>query len=107
MLSHVSVITEVQSFCVHLGLETVECIKIKQYDSPNDQLITMLEKWQALKKKDMETWKEFIHPFVMLRECVKAKELAKEYSVYFDDKRNATILINMMNFNYAKINSNP
>ena len=43
----------------------------------------MLRKWQDLQKR---TWQDFIHPFVMLRKCVKAQELAKIYSVYFSNK---------------------
>ena len=44
----------------------------------------MIQKWRELKKR---TWKDFIFPFVMLKKCVKAKELAKEHSVYFYDMK--------------------
>ena len=43
----------------------------------------MLRKWQDLQRR---TWRDFIRPFVMLQKCVKARELAKTYSVYFYDE---------------------
>ena len=80
LFSHLSDITEVQSFCIYLGLGS-ECDK--QYNSPDEQKIVMLRKWQDLQRR---TWQDFIRPFVMLQKCVKAQELAKTYSVYFYDE---------------------
>ena len=82
LLSHLSDITDVQSFCVHLKLES-DCDKLQQYNSLEEKKIVMLRKWQDLQRR---TWQDFIHPFVMLRKCVKAQELAETYSVKFNDK---------------------
>ena len=79
-----------KSFCVHLKLTLDDCDEIATANQNlGNQKIAILTKWKQIKER---TWKEFIRPFVLLGNCVKAKELAMEYSVYFekdfkDDKK--------------------
>ena len=81
-----------QSFCVHLKITLEDCDEIDEENHENleNQKIAILRKWNQI--KEQRTWKEFILPFALLRNCAKAKELAIEYSVYFehdlkDDKK--------------------
>ena len=80
-------------FCTHLRLPAHDCDTIRA-QNPGDlelQKVALLTKWRAVKK---QTWKEFIIPFALLSKCVKAKELTKEHSVYFDSrlKEDQTVL---------------
>ena len=76
-----------QSFCVHLKLSLGDCDEIDKDNPENleNQKIAILTKWKQ--KKEHRTWKEFIRSFALLRKCAKAKALAREYSVYFEDSR--------------------
>ena len=85
LLIHLKGVSEVMLFCRHLGLPYEDCDTIKT-ENPNNlgnQKFSLMKKWRQKKKR---TWKEFIIPFVLLDKCAKAKELATEYSVYFDAK---------------------
>ena len=90
LLVHLHSVAQVKSFCVHLKVPLDDCDQIATvYQNLGDQKIAILRKWKQIKER---TWKEFIQPFALLGNCVKAKELAIEYSVYFeedmkDDKR--------------------
>ena len=65
-------------------MSQAECeIIITQSEDIDTQKIKILTKWLQKAKR---TWKDFIHVFVMLEYCVKAKELAKEHSVHFEDE---------------------
>ena len=80
-------VSEVPSFCSHLGLSDHICDTIKT-EHPNDlgnQKFSLIMKWRQKKK---QTWKEFIIPFALLGKCAIAKELATKHSVYFDSKLN-------------------
>ena len=85
LLIHLRTVSEVTLFCSHLGLPDEDCDTIKT-EHPNDlgnQKFSLIKKWRQKKKR---TWKEFIIPFALLDKCAKAKELATEYSVYFNAK---------------------
>ena len=85
LLVHLNIISQVLPFCTHLRLPAHDCSIIRA-QNPVDlegQKFALLTKWRAVKKR---TWKEFIIPFALLSECVKAKELANEHSVYFDPR---------------------
>ena len=85
LLIHLKTVSEVTSFCAHIGLPYHDCDTIKT-ENPNnlgDQKFSVIKKWREKKKR---TWKEFIIPFALLGKCVIAKELATEYFVYFDAK---------------------
>ena len=83
LLVHLQIIAEVLPFCTHLRLPAHDC-NIIRAQNPTDlglQKVALLANWRGVKKR---TWKEFIIPFALLSKCVKAKELTKEHSVYFD-----------------------
>ena len=83
MLHHLSAVANTQLFCINLGLAQTECeIIITQFENIDDQKVKILKKWLDIAKR---TWKDFIRPFVMLKYCVKANELAKEHSVHFEN----------------------
>ena len=73
-----------KSFCVHLKLTLDDCDEIEKQNNQNlgNQKIDILIKWKQIKE---HTWKEFIRPFALLGNCLKATELAMKYSVYFED----------------------
>ena len=83
LLIHLTIITEVMPFCTHLHLPSEDCDTIEAQNPTNlgKQKDAMVKQWRAIKER---TWKEFIIPFAFLSKCVKAKELAKEHSVYLD-----------------------
>ena len=84
MLPHLSPLTNTRLFCINLGLAQTECeIIVTQFEDIEDQKLKILTKWLDIARR---TWKDFIHPFVMLKYCVKANELAKEHSVHFEDE---------------------
>ena len=84
LLVHLRVVARVKSFCVHLKLTLHDCDEIEKQNTQNldNQRIDILRKWKQIKER---TWKEFIRPFALLGNCVKATELAIEYSVYFEE----------------------
>ena len=93
LLAHLKIISQVLPFCTHLRLLAHDC-NIIRTENPGDlglQNVALLTNWRAVKKR---TWKEFIILFALLSECVKAKELAKEHSVFFDSelKEDQTVL---------------
>ena len=85
LLDHLHDVTQVQSFCVHLKLTLEDCDQIYKDNPENleNQKIAILRKWKQI--KEQRTWKEIILLFALLRNCAKAKELAIEYSVYFEE----------------------
>ena len=75
-------ITEIQSLCYSFGLGSERCSEIvKQHSYLDDQKAEMLRNWKQLRAR---TWKEFVHSLGLLKKCSVAKELASEYSVYFN-----------------------
>ena len=68
-----------QSFCVHPELSLGDCDEIHRVNPENleNQKIAILRKWKQI--REQWSWKEFILPFALLKNCVKAKELAMEY----------------------------
>ena len=93
LLVHLRGITQVQSFCVHLKLTLEDCDEIEKANNQNleNQKIAILRKWEQ--RKERRTWKEFIRPFVLLGNCVKAKELTIDHSVYFEEDDNKVLEI--------------
>ena len=85
LLIHLKTVSEVTSFCAHIGLPDHDCDTIKKENTNNleNQKFLLIKKWREKKKR---TWKEFIIPFALLDKCVIAKELATEHFVYFDAK---------------------
>ena len=85
LLVHLHGVTQVPEFCIHLKLTLEDCDEIEKEnrESLGNQKIAILRKWKQIKEK--RTWKEFILPFALLGNCAKAKELAIEYSVYFEE----------------------
>ena len=84
MLDHLLPVENTRLFCINLSLAQKECETIiTQYEDIGVQKVKILTKWLDIAKR---TWKDFIHPFVMLKYCVKANELAKEHSVHFEDE---------------------
>ena len=92
LLVHLRGITQVQPFCVHLKLTLEDCDEIVTANNQNlgNQKIAILRKWKQIKER---TWKEFIRPFALLGNCVKAKELTIDHSVYFEEDDNEALEI--------------
>ena len=83
LLVHLRGVAQVKSFCVHLKLTLDDCDQIATADQNlGGQKIAIRTKWKQIKEW---TWKEFIQPFALLGNCAKAKELAIDYSVYFEE----------------------
>ena len=73
------------AFCTYIHIPVADCSRIKE-ENPHsviNQMNAVLRTWLD---RDKRTWKEFVIPFALLNQCVKAKELATEYSVYFDEE---------------------
>ena len=82
LLVHLHDVAQVKSFCVYLKLTLDDCdLVVKANPNLSDQKIAILTKWKQIKER---TWKKIIQPFALSGNCVKAKELAIEYSVYFE-----------------------
>ena len=82
LLFHTRNIYQVLLLCHHLGIEDVDCEKI-EYEKPNnveEQKIKVLKTWQERAER---TWRDFIRALAMMKQCVLAKELAREHNVYF------------------------
>ena len=85
LLIYSSVISDINAFCTYIHIPVADYSRIKKENphSSIDQMNAVLHTWLD---RDKRTWKEFIIPFALLDKCVKAKELATEYSVYFDEE---------------------
>ena len=85
LLIYLKTVSEVTSFCAHIGLPYHDCDTIKKENPSNlgNQKFSVIMEWRERKKR---TWKEFIIPFALLDKCVIARELATEHLVYFDTK---------------------
>ena len=92
LLVHLCGVTEVQLFCAYLKLTLEDCDQIEQENNQNlgKQKLDVLRKWKQIKER---TWKEFIRPFALLGNCVKAKELTIDHSVYFEEDDNKVLEI--------------
>ena len=91
LLVHLHDVVKVKSFCVHLKLTLNDCNQIaKENPTLDDQKIAILTKWKQIKER---TWKEFIRPFGLLGNCVKAKKLTIDHSVYFEEDDNKVLEI--------------
>lgn len=67
-----------------MGLKWHQCDEIKQTNLRlNEQKIILVQKWYDT--SPCTTWKVFIRALVSLQKCRKAKELAANYQVYFDE----------------------
>ena len=84
LLVHLHGVAQVKLFCAHLKLTLDDCEQIEKQNNQNlgKQKFDILREWKQIKE---HTWKEFIRPFALLKNCVKATELAKKYSVYFEE----------------------
>ena len=92
LLVHLHGVTQVKSFCVHLKLTLTDCDQIATvYQNLGDQKIAILRKWEQIKEE--RTWKEFIRPFALLGNCVKAKKLTFDHSVHFEEDDNEVLEI--------------
>ena len=94
MLFHTRNIYQVLLLCHHLGIEDVDCEKI-EYEKPNnveEQKIKVLKTWQERAER---TWRDFIRALAMMKQCVLAKELAREHNVYFYNSDNALEMCGM------------
>ena len=66
----------------------MDCEKIDR-EKPNnveEQKIIVLKIWLERAER---TWKDFIRGLAMMKQCVLAKELAREHNVYFYNFDNA------------------
>ena len=80
-----------QPFCVHLKLTLDDCDEIVTANSNlGNQKVAILRTWKQIKER---TWKEFIRPFALLGNCVKAKKLTFDHSVYFEEDDNEVLEI--------------
>ena len=73
------------AFCTFIHIPAADCSRIKK-ENPHSFINQMDAVFRTWLDRDKRTWKEFIIPFALLNQCVKAKELATKYSVYFDEE---------------------
>ena len=92
LLVHLHGVTQVPEFCIHLKLTLEDCDEIEKEnrESLGNQKIAILRKWKQIKER---TWKEFIRPFALLGNCVKAKKLTFDHSVHFEEDDNEVLEI--------------
>jgi hypothetical protein len=99
LLAHVKSVHKFIIFCHYLGIDDNDCYMIEKDrpDNIEEQKLVALRMWQEMKER---SWKEFIVVLAKVDCCRKAKELAVEHNVEFDDDSDDASLANHHCFSF-------